>query len=312
MELPLADKLEQVILGASNKKRIWDRLKHYYRGDLKHWMEVGRHKALSTFNVFAAKHLGGLGVNRYPNGSEGVENTFTNFQLRIAKFLRDRWNSLEYTQEIKNHEMLLLTTQADGAGLSYQLPSANVKGRWIEEKEFDELQDSLIQKDVRSLPVLSECQKIDHRSWVKRFSTRSLKLFRNALACGIVSLDHDPSSFPYVYVHDRQTEYPVRGPTSGPIPEFSQNAQRAKVVTPDGQQTARESPIYKVWCNPETLQQKVCQDNPGSEWIHTGNITGTNTVALFRVVEGVDLDEQSVRSKQVAQSGYDSALTVCP
>jgi hypothetical protein len=212
--LPLADRLEQVLEGAHNKERAWRRLKHYYRKELKEWMQVGRH---TTFNVFSAVPLGGLGVKTH-----GVDPNFTAFQRRMANFMRKRNMNVKNLDDLKPCEVIALTTEKEGKGLSYEVPRVYRAVKWVSPGVLEEEAELQPTKDMRSLPVLSRKQPITHSSWVKKYTTRSLRLFRQALNDGVVSLDSDPTSFDFVLALDR------KGGLSGSDLEISQIAPRAK------------------------------------------------------------------------------------
>jgi hypothetical protein len=184
--LPLGDRMNRVLEGAWSRKRAWDRLKHYYRDELKAWMQVGRH---TTFNVCSAVELGGLGIN-----PEGLDVKFTNFQRRLAAFQRKRLMSMTNYDQLSELDQIALGCCSEGASLSYEVPVPGRQIQWIsaEKREEDELQ---IRKDVRSLPVLSREMPINRQMWIKKYSTQTLKKFRKALKDGVINLDDTPYEF---------------------------------------------------------------------------------------------------------------------
>jgi len=200
--LPLADRIQQVLDGAHDKGRVWRRLKHYYREELKSWMQVGRH---TTFNVFAAVALGGLGVK----APCGVDPCFTKFQRRMAGFLRKRNLAITNIDEMKEYEVIALSSQRDGSGLCYEVPKNGRTVQWVEPEIIEEKADLQLTKDIRNLPILCREQPITRSSWVKKYSIRSLNLFKKALKDRILSFDADPSSFPKVLALNPQSEAKV-------------------------------------------------------------------------------------------------------
>jgi hypothetical protein len=206
--LPLADRLEQVLEGAHDKNRAWRRLKHYYRKELKSWMQVGRH---TTFNVFSAVPLGGLGVKTH-----GIDPCYTPFQRRFAGFMRKRNLAITNLNDLKSCEVIALTTEKEGFGLCYEIPKSR-SVQWVKSEVLEEEADLQLTKDIRSLPVLSREQAVTRSSWVKKYTTRSLKLFQQALKNGVVHSDADPSSFDFVLALDPyRLEIEVDGGLLGP------------------------------------------------------------------------------------------------
>lgn len=199
--LPLADRLERVLEGAHDKHRVWRRLKHYYREELKNWMQVGRH---TTFNVFSAVPLGGLGVQTH-----GVDPCFTAFQRRLASYMRKRNRSITNLDDMKSCEVIALATEKDAIrGSCYEIPKPGRTVQWVEPEVYEEKAEFQLTKDIRSLPVLCREQAVTRSSWVRKYTTRSLKLFRKALDHGVVSRDADPTFFGLVLALDPQLEFP--------------------------------------------------------------------------------------------------------
>lgn len=208
--LPLSERIEEVLEGAHDKHHAWRRLKHYYRDELKTWMQVGRH---TTFNVFAAIPLGGLGVDTH-----GVDPQYTGFQRRMASYLRKKYLNMTSSDELRSYEMIALTTDKEGEGLSYAVPQMGRGIQWVDPALLVEQSDLKLTKDVRSLPVLSREQAITRSSWVKKFSTRSLKSFQKALQSHIVSSDTDPGKFGLVLAkRPEQTDCHGETPDSLPV-----------------------------------------------------------------------------------------------
>lgn len=214
--LPLADRLNQVLEGARNKRRAWDRLKHYYKAELKEWMQVTRHNDgnITTFNVFAAVPLGGLGV-KVP---EGVDPNFTNFQRRFSTFQRQRLLAVEEQEELKSCEAIALQTQKFGAGLCYEVPSASNNVQWLKreaaEARFESEPDLELTKDIRNLPTLSRKQPIVQGASIKTFTTRSLRSFRKAwratqyVTNKVLPYDNDPTDWDYILCRKRLVRMP--------------------------------------------------------------------------------------------------------
>jgi len=218
--LPLAERLNQVLAGAHNKERAWKRLKSYYRKELKEWMQVGRH---TTFNVFSAVALGGLGVETH-----GVDPGFSKFQKRLGHFLRKRLLGLDNQDQLKSCESIALSVEKEGESLCYQIPVTGRRIQWVNPEIFEEEKENLlVTKDIRDLPVISRAQAIDRSSWVRKYTIRSLKLFRNALSKGVVSFDKDPTKFDFVLALNPVKNKVERSGDRTDIPQGSGTAKTA-------------------------------------------------------------------------------------
>jgi hypothetical protein len=211
----LADKLNQCLEGAWNKERCFRRLKHYYKSELKEWMQIGRN---TTCNIFAHELLGGLGVKTH-----GIDPKFTKFQLRYANFLRKKLYAASGEKDLKEVEKFIVAKETEGPSCSFEVrsePERRVK--WVTAEEYEDVEanepERLYQKDVRTLPTLSRAVSIVRSEYIKRYSTRSLKKFRNALNDNQLGIDRDPTKWDKKLVFDedqsawgtRPTDYDCR------------------------------------------------------------------------------------------------------
>jgi hypothetical protein len=198
--LPLGDKISQCLEGAWNKERCFRRLKHYYKVELKDWMQIGRN---TTCNIFAHQLLGGLGVKTH-----GIDPKFTKFQQRFASFNRQKLEEARHEKQLKDLEKFLVAKEADGPSQSFEVrdrPDRRVK--WVNEAEYVNIKEQepsrLYVKDVRTLPTLSRIASGVRQAYIQRYSTRSLKKFRHALRDNQLTLDSDPTKWDKRLVYDR-------------------------------------------------------------------------------------------------------------
>jgi hypothetical protein len=187
--LPLGDRISRVLEGALDKDRAWRRLKHYYRKELKDWMQQDRY---TTYNVFAAVQLGGLGVPTH-----GVDPKFTKYQRRYAGFTRRRLLEMTESDQLKDIEQIL-TTEKSGPGLSYQVPKCSRQIQWVGHERIDEDPELELDKDIRKLPTLARPQAVLKQHWIRTYSIKCRRAFSRALKDHIVPLDNDPTIFKYV------------------------------------------------------------------------------------------------------------------
>lgn len=128
--------------------------------------------------------------------------------------MRKRNLSITNLDDLKSCEVIALTTEKEGVGLCYEIPKLGRTVQWVDPEVYKEKAEIQLTKDIRSLPVLCREQAVTRSSWVRKYSTRSLKLFRKALAQGVVSRDADPSSFGLVLALDPQLEVSEEGSTT--------------------------------------------------------------------------------------------------
>ena len=150
--------------------------------------------------------------------------------------MRKRNLAISNLDDMKSCEVIALTMEKEGQGLCYEIPKLGRTVQWLRPEVLEEKADLQLTKDIRSLPVLCREQALTKSSWVRKYTTRSLRLFRQALVDGVVHPDADPSSFDLVLaLNPPRVETEVGSGLLGPELLVSQIAQRANgPFVPDG------------------------------------------------------------------------------
>jgi hypothetical protein len=89
-EMPFVPKINRVISESCDPKRTLLRVHAFYRDEIRH------HTMNGEINMHAAPELGGLGVVL----PHGCTTRFTPWQQKVAGYLRSRWCSLEFGEEV--------------------------------------------------------------------------------------------------------------------------------------------------------------------------------------------------------------------
>jgi hypothetical protein len=181
--LPFVEKMTRSLEGAKDKVRCFNRLKHYYKDEIKQWTQSGK------YNLFGAVELGTLGVKLVA----GIDPCYTAFQRRFAGFLKQQIESAVCLEDLE-YETIRIKALKDGAG--HSAPSTMLPcHKRIFLKDVGEINE---EEDV-----LAEAREIPHQFFcthkprtfgldLTRFSWATRKGFAKSFNAGIVPLA-DPS-----------------------------------------------------------------------------------------------------------------------